>query len=142
MRVISLWQPWAELIRRGLKEYETRSWPCETLGEVAIHAAKRKFRDADMTRDARTQMLMDEVDPFYLQYGVVLCVADIIACVSTQTAKQHISKRELYYGDWSEGRFAWRIENVRPLPKPIPLTGRQGFFYWPDGKQICAEAFQ
>jgi ASCH domain len=44
MRVISLWQPWAELIRRGLKQFETRSWPCETLGQVVIQAAKKKFR--------------------------------------------------------------------------------------------------
>jgi hypothetical protein len=142
MRVISLWQPWAELIRRGLKQYETRSKPCHQLGEVAIHAAKRKFRDSDMSREARTQMLMDEVDPFTLAYGSVICVATITACVETESGIGVISERERLYGDWSEGRFAWRLENVRPLPKPIPLTGHQGFFYWPEGKQICAEVLR
>lgn len=142
MRCISLWQPWAELIRRGLKEFETRSWPCNKLGEVVIHAAKRKFRDSDMTREGRTQLLMDEVDPFYLQYGVVLCVCDIIACVKSENGRQHISERELVYGDWSDGRYGWRIDNVRPFPKPVPLVGHQGFFYWPEGKTVCAEAFQ
>lgn len=142
MRVISLWQPWAELIARGLKQYETRSWPCEKLGEVAIHAAKRKFRDADMTREARTQMLMDEVDPFDLAYGAVICVCNIAACVETEEGAGLISRREFLYGDWSEGRFAWRLENVKRLPKPIPLAGRQGFFYWPGGRSICAEALR
>lgn len=142
MRTISLWQPWAELIRRGLKEFETRSWPCEKFGEVAIHAAKKKFVSGQYSQELRTQMLMDEVDPYWLQYGVVLCVADIVACVPTESGKQHVSQRELTYGDWSEGRFAWRIENVRPLPKPIPLVGHQGFFYWREGKAICDEAFQ
>jgi len=142
MRVLSLWQPWAELVRHGLKQYETRDWPCETLGEVVIHAAKRKFRDEDMTREARTQMLMDEVDPFDLAYGAVVCVCDIIACVSTSTGRQHVSRRELLYGNWEDGRFAWRIENVRPFPKPIPLKGHQKFFYWPEGREICAAMFR
>jgi hypothetical protein len=141
MRVISLWQPWAELIARGLKTWETRSWPVEQFGEVAIHAAKRKFRDEDMTREARTQLLMDDVDPYWLKYGAVLCVCDIVACVQSETGRNHISERDLLYGNWSDGRFGWRLENVRRLPAPIALKGHQGFFYWPDGKRILEEAF-
>ncbi|HEY2497316.1 MAG TPA: ASCH domain-containing protein [Candidatus Angelobacter sp.] len=142
MRTISLWQPWAELISRGLKTWETRHWPCEQFGEVAIHAAKRKFRDTDMSREARTQMLMDEVDPFSLQYGAVLCVADIVACVATENGRQFIEKRDLLYGDWSDGRYGWKLDNVRPLPKPVPLKGHQGWFHWTNGKEICEEMFR
>lgn len=142
MRTISLWQPWAELISRGLKQFETRSFPCEKFGEIAIHAAKKKFDSGKYSQELRTQMLMDEVDPYWLKYGVVLCIADIVACVQIDTGRNHVSQRELTYGDWSPGRYAWRLENIRPLPEPIPLKGMQGFFYWKEGKEICAEAFR
>lgn len=137
MRAISLWQPWAELIARGLKEYETRSFPCQ-LGTVVIQAAKKKFNSADYGQDLRTQMLMDEVDPFFLKYGAVLCIADIIGCQKTETLREQISKRECTYGDWSDGRYAWRFGNVRRLPEPVELKGHQGWFFWKEAKDVLA----
>lgn len=35
---------------------------------------------------------------------------------------------QLPYGDFAPGRFAWILENVTPLPKPIPMRGRQGLW--------------
>jgi hypothetical protein len=35
-------------------------------------------------------------------------------------------------GDFSLGRFGWVLDNVCPLPSPIPLRGRQGLFEIPD----------
>ncbi|HEX9991610.1 MAG TPA: hypothetical protein VGB14_01650, partial [Acidimicrobiales bacterium] len=29
------------------------------------------------------------------------------------------------FGDYSEGRFAWLLEDVRPLPEPVPWRGQQ-----------------
>ena len=40
IRCISLWQPWASLMARGHKYFETRSWDTKIRGEVWIHAAK------------------------------------------------------------------------------------------------------
>lgn len=41
MKCISLWQPWASAIAVGAKRVETRSWPTNYRGPLAIHAAKR-----------------------------------------------------------------------------------------------------
>lgn len=37
---------------------------------------------------------------------------------------------ELSFGDYSHGRFAWVLENVEPLPKPIPAKGALGLWEW------------
>ncbi len=35
------------------------------------------------------------------------------------------------YGDYTPGRYAWLLDNIQPLPEPIPFKGRQGFFEVP-----------
>jgi hypothetical protein len=35
------------------------------------------------------------------------------------------SELELAVGDWTPGRYAWRLENVLKLPRPIPCRGFQ-----------------
>ena len=44
MKAISLWNPWAALIRCGAKTIETRSWSTQYRGQLAIHAAKKRLR--------------------------------------------------------------------------------------------------
>lgn len=38
------------------------------------------------------------------------------------------SKREIALGDWMPGRYAWKLANVKPLPLPIPVKGKQGLW--------------
>jgi hypothetical protein len=99
MRAISLWQPWAELIARKLKYYETRSFECEP-GELAIHAAMKPFRSDAYSREFRTQLLMDEVDPYWLKYGVVLCVVEVLNSRPVEDIRHAISDRERMYGNY------------------------------------------
>lgn len=34
------------------------------------------------------------------------------------------------FGDYQPGRFAWMLEDVRPLELPVPAIGRQGIWDW------------
>lgn len=43
------------------------------------------------------------------------------------------------YGDYSAGRFAWILENVKPLAEPVPVVGRQGLFEWDPSALAIAE---
>lgn len=47
IKVVSLWQPWAEAMRRKLKTNETRSWFSGHRGWLGIHAAKKRFNPND-----------------------------------------------------------------------------------------------
>ncbi len=38
--------------------------------------------------------------------------------------------REMIFGDWTPGRFAWEIANVRMLSEPIPAKGKQRIWEW------------
>lgn len=53
----------------------------------------------------------------------------IVRDIDTEkTHEIHVSERELLFGDWSSGRFVWRLEDVRALAVPLPATGRQGLW--------------
>lgn len=41
MKVLTLHQPWASLVALGVKSIETRSWPTQYRGPLAIHAAAK-----------------------------------------------------------------------------------------------------
>ena len=43
------------------------------------------------------------------------------------------SDRERSFGDWTPGRYAWELVNVKPLPTPIEVKGRQGLWEWQQG---------
>ena len=43
MKVISLLEPWASLVKEEVKTIETRSWQTKYRGELYIHASKRKL---------------------------------------------------------------------------------------------------
>ena len=70
--------------------------------------------------------------------GAVLCVCEVVACVPTEhvtgtgqfPARFPRTARQLLFGDFAPGRFAWVLKNVRRFREPIPLKGRQGLFNW------------
>lgn len=37
---------------------------------------------------------------------------------------------QVLLGDWGEGRWAWILDDVKPLRTPEPATGRQGLWNW------------
>jgi hypothetical protein len=149
MRCISLWQPWAGLIRRGLKLYETRGWPMFDYmidQPLAIHAAKKTFRPDDWDDDFLQQLLEDEVIATPLLYGYVLCVVHPQKSIPTSQVRNTLTRRERLYGNYEDRdedsgrqRYAWPLIDIRVLPQPIPLVGRQMIFDWPEGDKLYKE---
>ena len=143
MKAISLWQPWATLIAIGAKKIETRGWGTRYRGPLAIHAAKKweplhvrgeaaaydAFEAAGLPRNLRD-----------VPFGAVVAVCDLADCIETTGGAAMgflangvvVRPPEFYYGDYSPGRFAWLLSDVRALPEPVPFRGRQMFFDVPD----------
>jgi hypothetical protein len=125
MKALSLTQPWATAVSIGVKQWETRSWPTHFRGEVAIHAAKAF---PGWAKDfARSEVTLGRL-PNRLPCGVIVCLAEITECRQTYPLSQELSAVERLYGDYSEGRYAFKLENVRPLKEPIPARGALGFW--------------
>lgn len=129
MRALSLTQPWATAIAIELKRWETRSWPCALRGQICIHASKGFPRWAkEVAIEQANANELPELLPQNLPTGKIICVADLVECRQTKTARLEISERERSWGDFAEGRYCFRFENVIPLAAPVMATGALGFW--------------
>lgn len=138
MKAISLWQPWASLIAWGEKQYETRHWYASYRGLLAIHAAKRKptYDDTVHMKDefyaaCRRNQYTQDYGLSTLPLGAVLCIVDLKAVIQTSpNLIRQIGQKEAAFGDYSPGRYAWKMEVVEVFDKPIPARGEQGLWNW------------
>ncbi len=121
---ISLHQPWASLIASGQKRYETRSWPTNHRGLIAIHAAKK------IEPDTRLLNLLGIAESD-VPRGAVVAIADLVDCIQMDAKFiEAQSGTERMCGDWSVGRWAWKLENIRAI-EPISARGMQGLWHFP-----------
>ena len=151
MKALSLWQPHAAAIALELKPYETRSWPTSYRGPLAIHAARREWNDIDDWHVEASSRLMTRCSDLILRqcpkieleharrarnylhervlvFGSILCVVDVVDCIPTRQLRGKIPPAEEFFGDFSDDRFAFKLENVRLLDRPVEWRGMQGFF--------------
>lgn len=125
MKAISLWQPWASAVVLGLKSYETRSWSTSYRGPIAIHAAQRP-PERTLRLDLFDAGVRNWGD---LPLGGVIGVAELVAIVPTDGMDGYLSGLELRMGDYTPGRFAWRMERIRPIAF-VPCRGYQRLWEW------------
>lgn len=138
MKVISIWQPFASLIVKGCKTFETRSWPApaSVIGErIGIASTK------NIVPGQRAHMADERFLAFYephclppledLPHGYLLGTA-IVDSVERMTEDflEEVSEEEKCYGWWTPGNYAWRLIQPFELPYPIPIRGAQGLYEW------------
>ena len=41
-----------------------------------------------------------------------------------------LTSQERAFGDYTPGRYAWLLSDVRPLAAPIPAKGQLGLWRW------------
>lgn len=134
IKALTLWQPWATLVMGGFKTYETRSWFAFDEGLIAIHAAKQEpsaARAWGYTEPAYS--CLQELGFYNLAYlprGAVLGAVKINGILRAETVAGRISAQEAAFGDFAEGRWAWRISNIRPFPVAVPARGRKKLWDW------------
>ncbi len=149
MRTLTLWQPWASLIAIGAKRIETRSWSTSYRGQLAIHAAKKW--DADLANIATSEPFLstlakagidseEGISRGGLPRGAIVCVCRLVDvcrihrdCLEGITAdfKWPLPEEpERSFGDYTPGRCAWILDDIRPLAKPIAIAGGRSLWDW------------
>jgi hypothetical protein len=118
MKILSIRQPWAELIVRGIKDIENRDWLTRFRGPLLIHAGK-KFEDESVYRildmlDA-TERQRFPMKKSAFECGGIVGIVRMVDCVTTSESK------------WFVGDYGWRFERAQPLPF-MPLRGSLGLF--------------
>jgi hypothetical protein len=131
-----------------VKPYETRSWqaPKSLIGKrIAIHAAKALD---DLRELAEYMADLNEFggpcDDNMMAFNNAIArlgfakFADLPrgAIIGTVVLEASLPTATLVdsgpFGDFSPGRFAWRMSDPQALAEPIPFRGMQGFFDVPD----------
>lgn len=146
MKAISLHQPWASLVGRG-KSIETRSWPTSYRGPIAIHAAKKWSECQRVSWHAFAATANQRVATV-LPFGAIVATASLVDCIPTERVTDrpfkdnkpwywsgeflYAGQDELTFGDYSPGRYAWLLEDIRILPEPVPCRGNRRIFNIPD----------
>lgn len=151
-RVLTMWQPWASYLllpRQGIpvKRWETRAFRPERYAgtrtlpiECAIHAALNKsaLRDLAFTfpeyAEANKRAGLRHESNF--PRGMIIGIATIVEVLPTETITglgepvgtepDHLDRM---LGNYSEGRYAWRMAFAQVLPQPIPFKGKQSVLW-------------
>lgn len=144
MKALTITQPWATLIAIGAKRFETRSWSTAYRGPLLIHAGKglgpvggmRGLRALCATEPFRSVLtdyeLIDFSDPAGLPRGIIVAEARLVNCQKVDGLPPVGSSfRERYFGDYTAGRFAWELDDVRLHYSSGPVRGALGLWAAP-----------
>ena len=94
MKVLSIKQPWIELILLGRKTVEFRSWTTDFRGEFLLHSSKKP----DLS--CRSDLSLDK-----LEYGKIIGIAELVDVE-----------------DFGDGQYGFHLSNVRRI-KSISHNG-------------------
>lgn len=123
MKVISLLEPWASLIKEKVKCIETRSWKTNYRGELYIHASMKKVKEND---------LVDLLKDKEFEYGNIIARCKVKDCIYMDEKLIEKIKIEnpIEYkcGIYEVGRYAWILEDIEKLDEPIPVKGHLGIW--------------
>ena len=124
MKVLSIKEPFATLIKDKTKIYETRSWKTNYRGEIYIHASLSLSKSENA--ETANKYLKSDIKP-----GYILCKCELVDCI--RMTKEFIDyiyneTNESEYGRYEEGRYAWELKVIEVLPEPISAKGKLGIW--------------
>ena len=156
MKAITLYDPWASLVELKQKKYETRDWPTKYRGPLAIHSAKSKHPwHLDFAWDEPFYTALrerHEGSGVWFALGHILAICNLTDCQMVVSLTEEegkpvratlangltITGNELSFGDYTPGRYAWKLENTHRLIKPILAKGHQRIWNWDETPHLVA----
>lgn len=128
MKVLSLTEPYATLIKENKKVVETRSWKTTYRGELYIHASSTKIPKQFLDNVE----LMDLSKNLKLNFGNIICKCELVDCI--YMTKEYVEKmkkehyQEYICGVYEVGRYAWILKNINVLEHSIKTKGHLGIW--------------
>ncbi len=122
MKVISIKEPFATLIKDKFKKIETRSFKTNYRGEIYIHVSGKTFAK-EFLNNKYVIELSKNITP---SYGYIICKGNLIDCIYMDEeflAKIKKDKQEYNLGLYEKGRYAWILSDIKPI-KPIKAKGK------------------
>ena len=121
MKCLSVCQPFAELIVKGEKTIELRSWNTKYRGEFLVHSPT-KIRQEDCKRL--------KIDKDVLSTGAIVGKAQIydVKIYRTKTELQDDFNKHFASIDFKGLKYGFVLKNAKKFNIPIPYKGRLGLF--------------
>lgn len=124
MKVLTIKQPYASLIKEGLKKYEFRSWKTNYRGEIYIHAGQGEDKKE-----------LERLKNLKLDYphGEIIAKARIVDCilVDEKLKKELIKENKEIYKHTIESSntkiYAFKLSDIEKI-KPIKTKGKLSFW--------------
>lgn len=135
MKVISLLEPWASLIKEKVKYIETRSWATKYRGELYIHASKRTLTKNNFIEYKEIISLLQDSN---FKYGHIIAKCKLVDCkymdenLIREIRKIRKNHKEYICGDYHLGRYAWILEDIEVINPTIIAKGQLGLWNYPD----------
>lgn len=120
MKALSVKQPYAWLMAKGIKDVENRGWRTNYRGRIYIHASvSHSSMDVGTLLHIRGMLSMTRWLEFLHNktvYGAIIGEVDIVDCVTESSSP------------WFEGKYGFVLANAVMYDKPIPYRGQLGLF--------------
>jgi predicted transcriptional regulator len=120
-KCLSVSQPFADLIVKGKKTIELRSWDTRYRGEFLIHSPT-KIRSDDCKRLG--------VDEKSLAVGAIVGKATIYDVKIYKTKKEWQADQKFHFAgtEFSGSKYGFLLKGAKEFAIPIPHKGKLGFF--------------
>ena len=116
MKILSVKQPWAELIIQGKKKIELRKWNTNFRGEFLVHASKNP-----------DELGMKKFGFDDLPKGFIIGKVNLIDVKKYKDKDEFMKDKDLHLADESWGERGFILENPKRI-KPIKAKGNLGFW--------------
>lgn len=128
-KVLTIRQPWAQLVVQGDKKIETRGWITKYRGWVLIHAAKSfHFMDLHMCeQDKHFKTCIPDYTK--LQTSAIIGQAFLYDVVPQENILATLTEQERKFGIYGPDRYAWLLSHAEVFAKPyLNVMGQQGLW--------------
>lgn len=135
MKVLSVQQPWADLLVRDIKHIENRTWATAHRGPLLIHATKKM--DIEGLEWIRMRFPNTGCVKFYDEYvrGAVVGVVELFSIDKPEeTTVDHSPFRDM-------AQFGWNVRDARAFAYPYPYKGKLSIWQIPDQSELVRKEF-
>lgn len=139
MKALSLTRPWSILSVLGEKEWETRPGRYYHFGHTAIHTSDgfpkglRALYPGGLEEVCQLPFFKEALakhgytSPDLIPVSAVVGFVEIVRYVKTDRIRDKLSEKELAFGLYGNGRWAYQMQNPK-LIKPVACKGAQGLW--------------
>jgi hypothetical protein len=135
IKAVTIHEPYATLMRYGIKTVETRTWATRHRGPLLVCASKSRTVMNGKPEVVKAAIeAIQEVDAGFdpdkgFSSGHAVAIVDVVDCVTLDGGPVEHREAELEFGNYDAGNVGWLTERMSSVDMaPFPVQGKQRLF--------------